>query len=74
VRLSERTEAAELLREVLVWPMRFTPQGRSYHFEGEAALGRLLAGVIGDATDLAPVRGFEKGCCPAIVEFVEIAV
>jgi hypothetical protein len=26
---------------MLVGPMRFTPEGRSYHFEGEAALGRL---------------------------------
>jgi len=48
------------LREVLVGPMRFTPQGRSYQFEGEASLGRLLAGVIGDATNLVPVRGFER--------------
>jgi hypothetical protein len=49
------------LREVLVGPMRFRPQGRSYHFQGEAALGRLLAGAIGDATNLVPVHGLAKG-------------
>jgi hypothetical protein len=52
-------DGRDLLREVLVGPMRFTPRGKSYRFEGEAALGRLLADVIGDATDLVPVRGFE---------------
>jgi hypothetical protein len=41
--------------------MRFTPQGRSYQFQGEAARGRLLPGAIGDTTNLVRVRGFVKG-------------
>ena len=52
-------DGRELLRAVLVGPMQFTPQGRSYQFQGEVALGRLLTGAIGDATNLVPVRGFE---------------
>ena len=36
-----------LLRQVLAGPLRFTPDGRSYRFEGEAAIGRMLAGVAG---------------------------
>ena len=55
----QAVDGRNLLREVLVSPMRFTPQGRNYHFEGEAALGRLLDAVIADATNVVPVRGFE---------------
>ena len=29
-------DGRQLLREVLVGPLRFTPEGRSYRFEGEA--------------------------------------
>src|SRR5712692_2235069 len=36
--------------QVLAGPLRFTPQGRVYRFEGEAAVGRLLAGMTGVAT------------------------
>jgi hypothetical protein len=33
-------EARQLLREVLSGPMTFTPQGKSYRFEGELAIGK----------------------------------
>jgi phosphoglycolate phosphatase-like HAD superfamily hydrolase len=32
-------DGRQLLREVLAGPLRFTPEGRSYRFEGEATLG-----------------------------------
>lgn len=35
----------QLLREALVGPLRFTPEGRAFRFEGEAAIGQLLAGA-----------------------------
>jgi site-specific DNA recombinase len=35
----------QLLREVLAGPLRFTPDARTYRFEGEAAIGHLLAGI-----------------------------
>ena len=44
------TDGRQLLRQVLVGPLRFTPEGKRYRFEGEAAIGRLLAG----SADLAP--------------------
>jgi hypothetical protein len=65
-------DGRQLLRQVLVAPMRFTPEGRTYHFEGEAALGRLV-GAIADATNLVPVRGYAKGCSLENIEFVGIA-
>ncbi len=37
----------QLLREVLAGPLRFTPDARTYRFEGEAAMGRVLAGITG---------------------------
>ncbi len=40
----------QLLREALVGPLRFTPEGDVYRFEGEAAIGRLLSGTA----ELAP--------------------
>jgi hypothetical protein len=40
----------QLLREVLAGPLRFTPDLRAYHFEGEAAVGRLLAGITATGT------------------------
>jgi hypothetical protein len=51
----------QLLREVLTGPLRFTPDGRTYRFQGEASVGRLIAGVVGVATFVVPVRGFAKG-------------
>jgi site-specific DNA recombinase len=52
-------DGRQLLREVLEGPIRFTPDGRAYRFEGEAAIGRLLAGVVGLPTNVVAVRGFE---------------
>jgi hypothetical protein len=40
-------DGRQLLREVLAGPLRFTPEGRTYRFEGEAAIGRLRAGMAG---------------------------
>ena len=46
--LTKRTsEGRQLLREVLAGPLRFTPEGRTYRFEGELAAGRLLSGMAG---------------------------
>ena len=52
-------DSRQLLREVLAGPLRFTPEGHTYRFEGEASVGRLLAGVAGVATLMVPLRGFE---------------
>jgi predicted secreted protein len=46
-------DGRQLLREILVGPLRLTPEGRSYRFEGEAALGTLVAGKAGLPTVLA---------------------
>ena len=43
-------DGRQLLREALVGPLRFTPEGDVYRFEGEAAIGRLLSGTA----ELAP--------------------
>ena len=40
-------DGRRLLREVLSGPLRFTPEGRSYRFEGEATLGPIVAGIAG---------------------------
>ncbi len=53
------SEGRQLLREVLAGPLRFTPEGRTYRFEGEASIGHLLAGVAGLPTYLVAVRGIE---------------
>jgi hypothetical protein len=52
-------ERRQLLREVLAGPLRFTPEGRTYRFEGEAAIGRLPAGVAGVATFVVRPEGLE---------------
>src|SRR5262249_2198150 len=52
-------DGRRVLREVLTGPLRFTPEGRTYRFEGEASVGRLLAGVAGLPTVLASPTGFE---------------
>jgi site-specific DNA recombinase len=58
--LTKRVEdGRQLLREVLSGPLRFTPQRKTYRFEGDAAIGRMLAGVAGIATFLASPTGFE---------------
>jgi len=43
-------EGRQLLRKVLAGPLRFIPEGRTYRFEGEAAVGQLLAGTAGLTT------------------------
>ncbi len=53
------SDGRQLLRETLTGPLRFTPEGRTYRFEGEASVGRLIAGVAGLATLMVPLRGFE---------------
>ena len=40
-------DGRQLLQEALAGPIRFTAEKRSYRFEGEVAVGRLLAGVAG---------------------------
>jgi hypothetical protein len=52
-------DGRQLLREVLSCPLRFPPEGRTYRFEGQAAMGRLLAGTAGLTTSLVAVRGIE---------------
>jgi hypothetical protein len=52
-------DGRQLLREVLAGPLRFTPEGRSYRFEGEATFGAMRSGMADDATYLVAVRGFE---------------
>ena len=52
-------DARQLLREVLAGPLRFTPVERTYRFEGEASIGRLVAGTAGLPTCVVAVRGFE---------------
>src|SRR5206468_7553061 len=42
-------DGRQLLREVLTGPLRFTPEQRTYRFEGEAAFGKMLAGIAGFA-------------------------
>ena len=58
--LTKRVEdGRQLLREVLAGPLRFTPERKTYRFEGEAAIGRMLAGMAGVATFVASPTGFE---------------
>jgi len=44
-----------LLRGVLAGPITFRADGRAYRFEGDASLGGLLAGVVGDAVTPFPL-------------------
>jgi hypothetical protein len=52
-------DGRQLLREVLAGPLRFTPEGRTYRFEGHAALGGMFAGIADVATLMVAVRGIE---------------
>jgi hypothetical protein len=49
----------QLWREVLGGSITFTPQGRTYRFSGEAAIGPVLAGTTGLATFVARPEGLE---------------
>lgn len=40
-------DGRELLRRTLAGPLRFTAEESGYRFDGEAAIGRVLEGVIG---------------------------
>jgi hypothetical protein len=51
-------DGRQLLREVLAGPLRFAPEGRMYSFEGEAAFGPLLEGMVGVACEVASPPGF----------------
>jgi hypothetical protein len=63
-------DGRQLLREVLAAPLRFTPDGRMYRFEGDAAFGGMLAGIAGVAPFVVAVRGSVEGCT---VKFTGIA-
>jgi site-specific DNA recombinase len=52
-------DGRQLLREILAGPLRFTPEGRTYRFEGDAALGGMFAGIASVATFMVAVRGIE---------------
>ena len=52
-------DGRQLLRE-LVGPLRFTPEGKTYRFEGEAAIERLLAGIAGLPTVDSSPAGFDQ--------------
>ena len=59
--LTKRVEdGRQLLREVLAGPLRFTPEDAAYRFEGEAAIGRLLAGMAGLPPFVASPTGTAK--------------
>jgi hypothetical protein len=45
------------LREVLIGPLKLTPEGKVYRFEGELAMGALLSGITGLPTVVASPRG-----------------
>ena len=60
--LTSRVEdGRQLLREVLAGPLRFTPERKTYRFEGEAALGRLIAGMVGVAPFVASPTALNLG-------------
>jgi hypothetical protein len=52
-------DGRRLLREVLAGPLRLTPEGRSYRFQGEAATGALVAGAAGIPPLVTSPTGFE---------------
>jgi hypothetical protein len=51
-------DGRELLRQVLIGPIRFRPDrdGRRYHFDGEATFGHLFSGVIDLACEISGQR------------------
>jgi hypothetical protein len=54
-----RASARQLLLAVLAGRLVFTPEGRTYRFAGDAAMGRVLTGVAGLATLVARPEGLE---------------
>ena len=54
-------DARQMLREVLEAPLRFTPDGKTYHFTAPVATGELIAGVV------LPTKGTSpKGLAPSV--------
>ena len=53
-------DGRQLLREVLLGPLRFTPDGRAYRFEGEATFGPIIAGMVGVAPFGTSPAGFDR--------------
>jgi site-specific DNA recombinase len=53
------SDARQALREVLEGPMRFTPEGKTYRFEGQVTFAQLFAGVVDLPPLLASPTGFE---------------
>ncbi len=54
----ELPDGRQLLREILDEPLKFTPEGKAYRFEGNTRLGALVAGLVG-ATEVASPTGVE---------------
>jgi DNA invertase Pin-like site-specific DNA recombinase len=44
------TNPRQVLREALSEPLRFTPDGKQYQFDGGTRTGEYIAGLIGDST------------------------
>jgi hypothetical protein len=68
----EVADGRQLLWKILSGPLRFTLDGRSYKFEGDAAIGRLLAGMVGLPTKMASPRGYALVGAPKT--FIEGAI
>jgi hypothetical protein len=66
----EVPDGRELLRQVLAGPLGFTPDGRSYRFEGEAAIGRLLTGTAGTAGSTQSVASLTPASWNHVVEWL----
>ncbi len=58
---TDAQDGRRLLREVLDGPLRFTPEGRTYRFDGCFAAGRALAGIAGLPTLEVGPPGIEPG-------------
>jgi Recombinase zinc beta ribbon domain len=52
-------DGRQLLREASLARSRFTPEGRTYRFEGEVGVGQLIAGMADVAPFMVAVRGIE---------------
>ncbi len=52
-------DARQALREVLEGPLRFTPDGKTYRFEGQVSFAQMFAGLVDLPPLLASPTGFE---------------
>jgi len=59
-------QGRQVLRKLLTTPLRFQPVGETWEFTGEAALGKILAGIVDiDATkSVASPTGLADFCAP----------